>query len=126
MDKIDDLIGRALTDEDRALLAQHGEPGYMTQALGLFRGPTAWVMWIVNVANVFAFAGGLYAVWRMFGSVDALAAVQWGVLALFLFQVTTLSKTVMASRMETNRLLREIKRLELQVSLLRESGAAVR
>ncbi len=123
MNKIDDLIGRALTDEDRALLAQHSEPGYFTQALGLFRGPTAWVMWIVNAANLLAFVGGLYAIWRMFGTVEAVTAIQWGVLALFLFQVTTLSKTVMASRMEANRLVREIKRLELQVSLLSEATA---
>ena len=120
MNKIDDLIGQALTEEDRALLASHAEPGYLTQAFGLFRGPMAWVMWVVNAASGVAFLAGAYAIWTMFGASDALVAVKWGVAALFLFQVTTLCKTFMANRMETNRLLRELKRVELQVSLLRD------
>ena len=40
--------------------------------------------------------------------------------SLFLFQVTTMCKTFMGNRMEANRLLRELKRVELQVSLLRD------
>ncbi len=120
MNKIDDLIGQALTEEDRALLASHAEPGYLSQAFGIFRGPMAWVMWVVNVAAGLAFLAGLYAVWHMVAAPDALAAVKWGVGALFLFQVTTLGKTFMGSHMEANRLLRELKRVELQVSLLRD------
>ncbi len=120
MNKIDDLIGQALTEEDRALLASHSEPGYLAQALGLFRGPMAWVMWMLNVASGVAFLAGAYAIWRMFGTSDPLVAVKWGVASLFLFQVTTLCKTFMGSRMEANRLLRELKRVELQVSLLHD------
>jgi len=120
MNKIDDLIGQALTEEDRALLASHSEPGYLTQAFGLFRGPLAWVMWLVNVASGVAFLAGAYAIWQMFGTSDPLVAVKWGVASLFLFQVTTLCKTFMGNRMEANRLLRELKRIELQISLLRD------
>jgi hypothetical protein len=121
MTKIDDLIGKALTEEDRALLASHTEPGYLTQAFGLFRGPMAGIMWLVYVAAGAAFVGGLYAVWQLFQTSDPVAAVRWGVGAIFLFQVTTLCKIFMGTRMEANRTLREIKRLELQVSLLRDS-----
>ena len=120
MSKIDELIGRALTEEDRALLASHAEPGYFKQAFGLFRGPMGGIMWLVYFAAGLAFLGGLYAVWHMFGASDALAAVKWGVGSLFLFQVTTMCKTFMGSHMEANRLLRELKRLELQISLLRD------
>lgn len=124
MSKIDDLIGQALTEEDRALLASHGEPGYLAQAFGLFRGPMAWVMWVVYATAGIAFLAGLYALWHMVAAIDALAAVKWGVGALFLFQLTTLCKTFMGSHMEANRLLREIKRVELQVSLLRDRTGA--
>ena len=120
MNKLDELIGQALTDEDRALLASHGEPGYLSQAFGIFRGPLAWVMWLVNVAGGVAFIAGAYAVWKLFGTTEPVAAVQWGVGALFLFQVTTLCKTFMGNQMQTNRMLREMKRLELQISLLRD------
>jgi hypothetical protein len=118
MNKIDELIGRALTEDDRALLARHAEPGYFAQALGLFRGPQAWVMWITNIAGGIAFFAGLYALWRMAEAPDAVSAVKCGIGALFLFQVTLLGKLLSMARLEANRLLREVKRLELQVSLL--------
>lgn len=121
MDKFDELISRALTHEDRTLLAAHTEPGYFSQAFGLFRGPLAWVMWLVYTAAAAAFVAGLYALWQVRASSEVLLAVKWGVAALLLFQITTLCKSFMGNRMETNRMLREIKRLELQVSLLRET-----
>lgn len=120
MNKIDDLIGQALTDEDRALLASHAEPGYITQAFGLFRGPLAWIMWVLMLANGVAFLAGVYAIWQMFETSDPVAAVKWGIGSLFLFQVTILCKTFMGNRMGMNRLLRELKRTELQVALLRD------
>lgn len=118
MNRVDELIGQALSDEDRALLARHGEPGYMTQAFGLFRGPLAWVMWLVYVLGALSFVAGAYAAWQMVTSSDVLMAVKWGVGALLLLQLSTLFKSFMGSHMETNRMLREIKRVELQVSML--------
>lgn len=120
MNNVDEMIGRALTEEDRSLLASHGEPGFISQAFGLFRGPTAWVMWVLYIATALAFFGGAYAIWQMSETSDPLVAVKYGVAALLLFQVTIMCKMLMASRMEGNRMLRELKRMELQVSLLRE------
>ena len=120
MNKIDNLIGQALTDEDRALLTSFGEPGYATQALSLFRGPQAWAMWMINIAGGVAFFVGVYAIWQTSGTADVLVAVKWGVASLFLFQITMLCKILTVNRMESNRLLRELKRVELQVSLLGE------
>ena len=120
MKHIDDLIGQALSAEDHALLASHAEPGYFAQAIGLFRGPMAWVIWAVYLVSALAFVAGAYAVWQMLGATDALVAVKCGVVSLFLFQVAMMGKAFMGNRMEANRLLREIKRVELQVALLRD------
>ena len=122
MKNVDELIGRALSEEDRALLSRHTEPGYVSQAFGLFRGPLAWVMWLVYVVGFVAFLGAAYALWQMVATADVLSAVKWGVGALLLFQFTTLAKGFMGSHMEANRMLRELKRVELQVSLLRDGG----
>jgi hypothetical protein len=125
MSKFDDLIGQALTDEDRALLASHAELSYLTQAFGLFRGPLAWVIWLVYVVAGVAFVAALYALWQMLGATDAMLAVKWGVGVLALLQIVTLCKTFMGNHMEANRLLRELKRIELQLSLLHtETGPA--
>lgn len=119
MKNVDELIGRALTDEDRALLARHGEPGYVAQAFGMFSGPMGWALWVAYVAGAIAFFSGAYALWQMVTTSDLLSAVKWGVGALLLFQVTMMTKGFMGSHMEANRMLRELKRVELQLSLLR-------
>ncbi|TDK23139.1 hypothetical protein E2F46_12305 [Luteimonas aestuarii] len=126
MDKTDDLIERALSAEDRALLAHHGEPGYIPQALGLFRGPQGWVGVLAYVTALAAFAGFAFAFWQLWTAHDMLAAVKWGVVALLLFQYSAMMKTFMGTRVEANRMLRELKRVELQVALLRESAATDR
>ena len=120
MDKFDELIAKALTDEDRALLSRHGEPGYFAQALGMFRGPLAWVIWLVYVVGGVAFVIAVYAIWQMSVATDVLAAVKWGMASVLLFQFTVLAKTYMGTHMETNRMLLEIKRVELQVAMLRD------
>jgi hypothetical protein len=122
MSKFDELIGQALSEEDRALLASHAEPSYIDQAFGLFRGPSAWIMWVVNAASGVAFLAGAYALWQTIIATDATLAVKWGVGTLVLFQITTLCKTLMSARVEVNRTLRELKRVELQLSLLRDNA----
>lgn len=124
MNKVDEMIGRALTEEDRALLASHGEPGYIAQAFGLFRGRMAWALGLAYVAGSIAFVAGAYGLWQVATSSDVLSAVKWGVGSLFLFQITMLTKTFMGSHMEANRMLRELKRIELQVSMLRTDRQA--
>jgi hypothetical protein len=123
MDKLDEIIGRAMTEEDRALLASHGQRGYVAEALGMFTGPMAGTMRLVYAVVLVTFLGALYALWQLSTTTDAVSAVQWGVAALVLFQMTALCKSYMGSHLEANRMLREIKRLELQVAMLRGERA---
>ena len=121
MNDTDELISRALTAEDRELLARHGEPGYIHQALGLFRGPEGWVGVLAYVTALAAFAGFAFAFWRLWTAIDSLSAVRWGVVALLAFQYSAMMKSVMGTRVEANRVLRELKRVELRVALVQEA-----
>lgn len=123
MDKTDELIKQTLSAEDRALLARHGEPGYFSQAFGLFRGSLGWVVWVAYLCGIIAFSGSGVSLWRSWHATDALAAVQWGVLAIVLFQFTMIMKSFLGSHLEANRMLREFKRVELQLALLRDAGS---
>jgi hypothetical protein len=119
MDKFDELMKQGLSAEDQELLARHAEPGYLTQAFGLFRGSWRGVMWLVYLMVGVAAACALYACWRLYQTSEVLDAVKWGVGALLLFQVAMTGKHFMGSHLEANRMLRELKRVELQLSLLR-------
>ena len=120
----DDMIHRALADEDRDLLARHAEPGYPAQALALFRGRLGWVTMLAYVTALAAFIGFGYTFWRAWSAEDALVAVKFGVLSVVLFQYTAMAKGFLGSHMEANRTLREMKRIELQVALLRQHPPA--
>jgi uncharacterized membrane protein len=119
MDKHDNLIRSALDAEDRALLAAHAEPGYFAQAIGLFHGRLGWVMWVSYLFGMAAFAFSIYALWRTWQLDDPVSAIRWAVLTILAFQGTVIMKLFLGSHLEANRMLREIKRVELQVALLR-------
>lgn len=121
MNKFDELIDQALSAEDRELLARHGEPGYVSQALGMFRGPWSWVMWLLNVVGGVAFVIALCALWQVYTTTDVLTAVRSGVAGLVLLQFTVVGKGFMGAHLEANRVLREVKRVELQLALLRST-----
>ncbi|MCK7594832.1 DUF6768 family protein [Pseudomarimonas salicorniae] len=120
MDKHDDIIRSALDAEDRALLAAHAEPGYFAQAIGLFRGRLGWTIWISYLGGLLAFAGSMYGLWQVWHLEDPAAMLRWGVLSVLLFQFSSVAKGYLANHLEANRTLREIKRVELQIALLRE------
>lgn len=124
MSRTDELIAEALSAEDRELLARHAEPGYFAQAVGLFGGTLGWVVWLAYLTSIAAFLGFGYALWMTWQADDPAAAIRWGVLATVLFQYTAMVKAFLGSRMEANRTLREIKRVELQVALLRAGDTA--
>lgn len=118
MTDVDRMIDEALAKEERALLASIGaEPAYMTQALALFDGRTGWVNLVLIVTQAVAFLGGVWAAMRFFAATDALEALHWGVPAAVLILGALVLKTALYPVLQTNRLLRELKRLELQVAL---------
>lgn len=122
MSKIDELINETLSEEDERLLAEYGsEPGYFRQAFGLFRGPLSWVMWLVMICNVLIGAFAIWAVWQVMIAEATIAALRWGIAAVIAVQLVTFLRGFMGDHFEANRVLREIKRLELRLVRMESS-----
>jgi hypothetical protein len=117
MRDLDDVIEEALSAEERALLARiGGEPGFLGQALGLLGGKFGWVnAWMLFV-QALLFLGGAYAAWRFFLAHDAVAQLHWGLPAAVLLIVSTMIKLALWPEIHANRLMRELKRIELQLA----------
>lgn len=114
--ELDAMISEALDAEDRDLLDQFGqEPGYFSQALGLFGGRLGWVMWMVYIVNIAAAGLAVWAGWHLFTATAPLEAIRWGIAALAAMQVGLFMKGYMGEQMQNNRVIREVKRLELQL-----------
>jgi len=125
MSDLDRLIADALKDEDDpALAGAEREPGYVAQALALFTGRLAWVHWTIMIAQLAMFAVGAWCAVNFFQAGEVLAALRWGLPGVVLLCYAAIFKSALGPQMETNRLLMEIKRLELRVERLRAERAA--
>lgn len=117
MRDLDNLIGEALDAEERELLRQIGdEPGFVRQALGLFGGRMGWVSVLLMVVQSIAFIAGVWAAYHFFLATDALSALRWGLPAAVLVLTALTVKMAMWPTLEANRLMRELKRMQLQIA----------
>lgn len=113
---LDAMIAEALDAEDRELLDRFGtEPGYFAQAFGLFGGRLGWLMWLAYILNIAAAGLALWAAWHLFTATETLAAIRWGVATLAAMQFGLFMKGMMGEQLQNNRVIREVKRLELQL-----------
>jgi len=120
MSKLDKRIEEALQAEDRALMNQLGEQGLLGQFGGLFRGKMAWITVVTLAAGLVMTVIGFYAAWKFATIEDTNTMLRWAGLAWFGLMVQMMIKQWSWMRMETNRVLREVKRLELQMARLLE------
>lgn len=117
MRDLDKLIDEALDAEEREILRSiGGEQGFFAQAFGLFSGPAAWVNALLMVVQTALFFGGVWAAWNFFHAGEALAALRWGLPAAVLLLTGLIIKMALVPAMQANRVIRELKRLELQLA----------
>lgn len=120
MTKLDQRIEEALEAEDRALMEKLGEQGLMGQFGGLFQGKMAWITVVTLLAGIFLTIVGFYAAWKFSTVDDTNTMLRWAGIAWFGLTAQMMIKQWSWMRMETNRTLREIKRVELQMARLLE------
>ena len=112
----DAMIDEALRAEERELLRKIGEePGYLQQAIGIFEGRTGWVNLLLMIAQGTAFIVGAWAAWNLFAAEDVLAALRSGLPAVTLLLMSLTMKMALWPTIQANRVLRELKRIELQM-----------
>jgi len=119
MTKLDDAIHGALTEEDKEFLAQfEKEPTSVEQMFGVFRGPFAWIYVAFLTAAVVLAPIGLFSIWKFLTVSEMRPLFYWGAAAGAILLVLSVVRIVFFMQLNTNRLLRELKRLELQVARL--------
>ena len=117
MRNVDELIDEALDAEERELLRSIGEePGFFAQAFGIFGGPTGWVHVLLMIVQGALFIAGVWAGWRFFEAGDALSALRYGLPAAVLLLTALVIKLSLWPTIQTNRVIRELKRIELQIA----------
>ncbi len=115
-DKLDRLIEEALQGEDRAILDATREQGWFALGLGQFRGPLGWVTWVIMATQITLFLFGAWCAVQFFGAAEPLAAVKYGISGAVLILAALQMKLSLMPQIQADRVLRELKRVELMVA----------
>lgn len=118
MEEIDQLIKETLSKEEAKFYDELDEQGVLGMIIGMFRGKNKWIIILMNFMTLVFFCCFLYCIIQFFNVDDTKALIQWGIGSLAFLLGVSMLKVFAWMQMDKNALLREIKRLELQVSSL--------
>lgn len=117
MPDLERMIDQAIHEEERELLRRMGEePGFVDQAFGIFGGSTGWVNTYLIVVQTLLFVAGVWAAWSFFAAEDAVSQLRWGLPAAVLLLMAVMIKMAVWPTVQTNRILRELKLIQLQLA----------
>jgi len=118
MEEIDKLIKDTLTKEEAKFYDGLEEQNLLGMVGGLFKGKLKWILILMNVVNIIAFVGFIYCTVQFVNTDITNELIKWGVFGVILLMMISMLKLFAWMQMDKNALLREIKRLELQISAL--------
>ena len=109
---IDEKIRAALrrTDEGQRLAA---EPNLAEELLTAFRGRNTWTNLLAVVFSIVSFAVAIWSGFRFYEAAEVREQLLWGGLCLFMLIFISFMKVWFWLEMHSNRVLREVKRVEL-------------
>ena len=115
---IDELIREALSEEEAKFYDELDEQNLFQMVGGLFTGKLKWIMVMINIVMVGFFVLLIYCAIEFFKTDDTQMMIRWMVGGFMCVLAVTMLKLFDWMQINKNILLREIKRLELQLSSL--------
>ena len=117
MRDVDAMIDEALGREESELLRRiGGEPNIVERALGMFGAGVGWMVAVMMAMQIALFIAGLWAAWHFFEAGDPVTQLRWGLPAAVLVLMALMVKLAVAPAIHHNRLMLELKRIELQLA----------
>jgi hypothetical protein len=119
MESIDERIRKALTSDDRQFLDQLDiKSSLYGDVVATFRGHMRWLNVLGWVFGFVLFAVALYCGWQFFAQSEMRSMLAWGAGAMLCALGLGLIKLYFFMEIQKNTIIREIKRVELQVASL--------
>ena len=118
IEEIDKLIKETLTEEEAKFYDELEEQNMLQMVLGIFKGKNKWLIIMMNIVTLVFFALFVYCTVQFFNTDITNELIKWGVGCLVFLLGVSMLKVFAWMQMDKNALLRELKRLELQVSSL--------
>jgi hypothetical protein len=120
MTNLDAAIRQALSAEDAAFLAKMEKETPIDEVLHAFTGRWGLLNVFAAVITFAMFGAFCYCVWQLFQTADVRETVLWSLGASITMLSVAMLKIYFWMEMHKNQVLREVKRLELQIARLRQ------
>ncbi|MEQ8907018.1 DUF6768 family protein [Ekhidna sp.] len=120
-DEIDQMIKEALSEDEKELFNTYDEQSMFQMLGGLFQGKMKWLNAGILIIQFVFFGLAVYCGYRLLSTSDVAEMIPYGVGVMFLLMAIGMLKLFQFMEMHKNATIREIKRLELQVSVLAKS-----
>jgi len=119
MNNIDAKIKRALEATDTDLADEFdGDQSMTKMVLDVFRGTQKWLTFLAIFGGLVFMAGSVFGIIQLFKAQEPHEHILWGLGVMFCFGAVAMMKIWFWMQMNRNSILREIKRVELQVARL--------
>jgi len=118
IEEIDKLIKETLTQEESKFYDGLDEQGLWGMVVGIFQGKLGWIVAIMNIINLIVFGVLIYCFIQFFNVTDTNELIKWGLGIVICMVFNVMIKLYAWMQMDKNAIIREMKRLELQVSSL--------
>ncbi len=117
-DEIDQMIKDALSADEQELFNTYDEQNVLQKFGGLFQGKMKWINIMSMAFQLIIFGIAVYCGYRAFYAVDTTQMLQFGIGAFLAMLAVAFLKMYHFMEMNKNAVIRELKRVELQVSIL--------
>jgi len=118
MEDIDKLIKESLSQEEIKFYDALDEQSLLEMVGGLFHTRHKWLFILMNIVTVVSFGFFIYCLVQFFNADQTNEIIKWTAGGFLCLMITGTLKLFSWMQMDKNALMRELKRLELQVSSL--------
>ena len=117
-EEIDQIIKDSLTQEEAKFYEELEEQNLLNQLGSLFKTKMGWLIVVMNIVNLVVFALSIYCVVQFLNTEHTNELIKWGAGFFTCWTTMAMIKLFVWMQMDKNTLLREMKRLELQIAAL--------
>ena len=117
-EEIDQIIKETLTNEEAKFYDELDEQSLLQMLGGLFQSKHSWLIVIMNIVNIVMFVVSIYCVIQFLNTDITNELIKWASAGFICWTSIAMIKLFIWMQMDKNAILREVKRLELQVASL--------
>ncbi len=118
MEDIDKLIKDSLTEEEAKFYDELDEQNLFQMLGGIYKGKNSWLIILMNIFQIIFFGLFIYCAIQFFKVEQTNELIKWGIFGSVALYAQSMLKLFAWMQMDKKAIIREIKRLEIQVSSL--------